>query len=58
VFSSRRGEAMRSYVINKLLCLQYRLRRIVGKKAARKICIILESAFVTLLGREVYHGRK
>ena len=49
---------MRSYVINKLLCLQYRLRKIVGKKAARNICIILEKVFTTLFGREVYHGSK
>ena len=49
---------MRSYVINKILCLQYRLRRIIGKKKARTICIILEKVFTTLFGREVYHGKE
>jgi hypothetical protein len=49
---------MRSYIINKILCLQYRLRGIIGKKKARTVCIILEKVFTTLFGREVYHGKE
>ncbi len=46
---------MRSYVINKILCLQYHLRKVIGKKMARWVCILIEKTFTTLFGREVYH---
>ncbi len=46
---------MRSHIINKILCLQYHLRKVVGKKAARRICILIEKTFTALFGREVYH---
>jgi hypothetical protein len=46
---------MRNYIINKLLCLQYQLRKIIGKKMARWICIWIEKIFVILFGRENYH---
>jgi hypothetical protein len=43
---------MRSFVINKILCLQYRLGRIVGRKKANCICITIERGFITLFGRD------
>ena len=46
---------MRSYIINKILCLQYYLRKVIGRKAARWICILIENTFTALFGREVYH---
>ena len=49
---------MRALVINKLLSLQYRLGRIIGKKKARIVCIFIERVFVGIFGREVYHGKK
>jgi hypothetical protein len=45
---------MRSYVINKMLCLQYHLRKVIGKKMARWVCIWIEKTFTALFGREVY----
>jgi hypothetical protein len=49
---------MRSLVVNKILSFQYRLGKLIGKKKAACICIILEKVFTGLFGREVYHGRK
>jgi len=49
---------MRSYVIDKILCLQYRLRGVIGKQRARSVSVILEKAFTGLFGRGVYDGRK
>jgi hypothetical protein len=49
---------MRSLVINKLLSFQYRLGKLIGKKKAARICIVLEKTFTGLLGREVYNGGK
>jgi len=46
---------VRSHIINKILCLQYHLRKVIGKKMARWICILIEKTFTTLFGREVYH---
>ena len=46
---------MRSLIINKILCLQYRLGRIVGRSKAKCICMGIERAFITLFGRETNH---
>jgi hypothetical protein len=46
---------VRNYIINKIICLQYQLRKVIGKKMARWGCILIEKAFTTLFGREVYH---
>jgi len=46
--------SMRNYIINKIICLQYRLRKVIGKKMARWICIVVEKTFTTLFGRDVY----
>ncbi len=46
---------MRSLIVNKILSFQYRLGKIIGRKTAGRICIILERIFTTLVGREVYH---
>ncbi len=48
---------MRSLVINKILSFQYRLGRIIGRKRAGRICIVLERAFTTIFGREVYDDK-
>jgi len=52
-----RGDSliMRGYIINKIICLQYHLRKVIGKKMARWSCILIENTFTTLFGREVYH---
>jgi hypothetical protein len=49
---------MRSWVINKILSIQYRLGKLIGKREATRICIVLEKTFTDLFGREVYNGRK
>ena len=43
---------MRSFIINKILCLQYRLGRIIGRNKAKCICLVIERTFTILLGRE------
>ncbi len=48
---------MRSLVINKILSFQYRLGRIIGRKKAGCICIVLERTFTVIFGREVYDDR-
>ena len=52
-----RGDSLivRSHIINKIICLQYHLRKVIGKKMARWICILIEKTFTTLFGREVYY---
>jgi hypothetical protein len=49
---------VRNYIINKIICLQYHLRKVIGKKMARWICILIEKTFTTLFGREVYRAEK
>ena len=49
---------MRSSVTNKILCFQYRLGKVLGRKWAGRICIVLERGFTILFGREIYDGRK
>ena len=49
---------MRSLILNKILSLQYRLGKVIGRKKARSICILLEKCFVTVFGREIYHEEK
>jgi len=44
---------MRNYIINKIMCLQYHFRKVIGKKMARWICILAEKTFTALFGREV-----
>jgi hypothetical protein len=51
------ARAMRSLVINKILSFQYRLGRIIGRKWACRICIVLERTFTAIFGREVYDGK-
>jgi hypothetical protein len=45
---------MRNYIINKIICTQHHLRKVVGKKMARWICILVEKTFTALFGRDVY----
>ncbi len=45
---------MRNYIINKILCFQYHLRKVIGKKMADRICILIEKTFIALFGRENY----
>ncbi len=49
---------MRSLVINEILSFQYRLGRIIGKKSACRICIVLERTFTAVFGREGYDGKR
>ena len=49
---------MRSLLINKLLSFQYRLGKLIGRRKAARICIVLEKTFTGLFGREVYDGRE
>jgi hypothetical protein len=49
---------MRSFIINKILCLQFRLGRIIGRNIAQRICLVIERIFLTLFGRERNHLRK
>jgi len=49
---------MRSTIINKILCLEYRLRRVIGAKKAMRICSTLERAFTLLFGRESYRDER
>lgn len=44
--------AMRNLIINKILCLQYRLGKVIGRKSAARICIIMDRGFTTFFGRE------
>ncbi|OGP87595.1 MAG: hypothetical protein A2157_13765 [Deltaproteobacteria bacterium RBG_16_47_11] len=46
---------MRSVIINKILCLQYRLGRIIGRHKARWICMVIERVSLNLFGRERNH---
>jgi hypothetical protein len=46
---------MRSLVINRILSFQYRLGKLIGKRKAARICIVLEETFTRLFGREVYN---
>ena len=54
----REHTTMRSLVINKLLSFQYRLGKLIGRRKAARICIVLEKTFTGLFGREVYDGRE
>jgi hypothetical protein len=47
-------EAVRSSIINKILSFQYHLGKLIGRKKARHICILIERTFTNLFGREVY----
>jgi hypothetical protein len=49
---------MRSAIINKILSLQYRLGRLIGRQRADRICIFLEKSFTSLFGRERYDDKK
>jgi hypothetical protein len=49
---------MRSLVINKILSFQYRLRKIIGRKRADRICIVFERTFTAVFGREVYDDKR
>ncbi len=49
---------MRSMVINRILSFQYRLGKLIGRRKAAHICVVLDRAFTSLFGREVYNGRE
>ena len=49
---------MRSIIINKILSFQYLLGRLIGRKMAGFICIVLEKTFTALFGREVYKDKQ
>jgi hypothetical protein len=49
--------ALRSYIINKILSLQYRLGKVIGRKKAAQVCILMERGFSALFGRESYRGK-
>jgi len=58
-FEEKRGaEAVRSWFINKILSFQYRLGKIIGRKRASQICIIIDRTFTAVFGREVYGGKR
>ena len=44
---------MRSLVVNKILSFQYRLGKLIGRKKANRICIVLERIFT-----EVYDNKR
>jgi hypothetical protein len=46
---------MRSFVINKILSFQYRLGKLIGKRKAARVCIVLEKTFTGVFGREIYN---
>ena len=48
---------MRSLVVNKILSFQYRLGKLIGRKKANRICIVLERIFTDLFGREAYDDK-
>ncbi|HUL20310.1 MAG TPA: hypothetical protein VLZ10_02570 [Thermodesulfobacteriota bacterium] len=50
--------AVRSTIVNKLLSFQYRLGKLIGRKRARRICILIEGTFTNYFGREVYGDGK
>ncbi len=52
------AKAVRSLVINKILSFQYRLGKMIGRKNASRICMILERTFTVLFGREVYDDKR
>ncbi len=45
---------MRSYLINKNLCISYRLGKLIGRKWARRVCMTSEK-IILIFGREVYN---
>jgi hypothetical protein len=49
---------MRSFVINKILSIQYRLGKLIGKEKASHICILFEWTFLSLFGREKYEDKR
>ena len=49
---------MRSLVINKILSFQYRLGKMIGRRKASRICMILERTFTAFFGREVYDDKR
>jgi hypothetical protein len=49
---------MRSLVINKILSFQYRLGKLIGRRKASRVCMVLERAFTALFGREVYDDKR
>jgi len=49
---------MRSTIVNKILSFQYRLRKVIGKREANRICTVLEKTFTALFGREIYDDKR
>lgn len=58
LFNPTEGRRMRSMVINRILSFQYRLGKLIGRRKAARICVVLDRAFTSLFGREVYNGRE
>jgi len=52
------GSVVRSTVINKILSFQYRLGKLIGRRKAGRVCILIEKTFTNLFGREAYSGGK
>jgi hypothetical protein len=57
-FKANGVSAVRSTIINKILSFQYRLGKLIGRKNAAQICILIEGTFTNIFGREVYCGGK
>jgi len=49
---------VRNYIINKNICLQYHLGKVIGKKMAKWTCMLIEKTFTTLFGRESYREER
>ena len=49
---------VRSTIINKILSFQYRLGKLIGRKRAGHICVMIERTFTSVFGREVYWDGK
>jgi hypothetical protein len=58
LIKEERSNAMRSFIVNKILSFQYRLGKLIGRKEASRVCILLDRSFTTLFGREVYDDTK
>jgi len=54
----QKAETVRSTIINKILSFQYRLGKLIGKKRAGRICVMVERTFTSIFGREVYWDGK
>jgi len=58
LIQGQRSDGVRSIIINKILSFQYHLGKLIGRKRARQICMLIEKTFTNLFGREVYYDGK